>query len=240
MRQQDADGTQPVFEVKRRHKGARTGVYPTTGTRLTPMHTTRRSFALQLSSALLAGTTPQMAAPKLVEAARAQIGVTTGYDPAYTRIAFPLGDVPRSTGICADVIVRACRDALGLDLQALVHADMAKNFRAYPHSWGAAHPDTNIDHRRVLNLQTFWTRQQARAWAGSLGGFNAGDDFGPGMRPGDFVTWLIGGLLPHVGIVAEATPERASVVHNIGRGAEETELAAFHAHRAMGRYRWPV
>ena len=204
------------------------------------MHTTRRSFTVQLAYSLLAGISPQMAAHKIVEAARAQLGVTTGYDPAYTRIAYPLGDVPRSTGICADVIVRACRDALGLDLQALVHADMARNFRAYPQSWGAAHPDSNIDHRRVLNLQTFWTRQQARAWAGSPGSSCAGDDFGAGMRPGDFVTWLIGGSLPHVGIVAEAAPTRATVVHNIGRGAEETELAAFHTHRAVGRYRWPV
>ena len=180
----------------------------------------------------------QLRSQKLVEAARAQIGVTIGYDPAYTRIGFPLGDVPRSTGICADVIVRACRDALGLDLQALVHTDMAENFRAYPHSWGAAHPDSNIDHRRVLNLQTFWTRQQARVWAGTSGA--PGDSFGADARPGDFVTWLIGGSLPHVGMVAETVAGRASVVHNIGRGAEETELAAFHAHRAVGRYRWPV
>ena len=198
----------------------------------------RRLFSLNLTSALLAGALPQTSAEKLVEAARAQIGVTTGYDPAYRQMAYPLGDVPRSSGICADVIVRACRDALGLDLQALVHADMARNFRAYPHAWGAAHPDTNIDHRRVLNLQTFWTRQQTRVWAGSPGA--AGDDFGPGVRPGDFVTWLIGGSLPHVGIVAEAMPGRASVVHNIGNGAEETVLAAFHAHRSVGRYRWPL
>ena len=199
---------------------------------------TRRSFHLTFTRALLAGALPLTDAEKLVAAARAQIGVTTGYDPAYRRMAYPLGDVPRSSGICADVIVRACRDALGLDLQALLYADMVKNFRAYPHAWGAAHPDSNIDHRRVLNLQTFWARRQARVWAGSAGA--AGDDFGVGARPGDFVTWLIGGSLPHVGVVAEAAPGRATVVHNIGNGAEETALAAFHAHRAVARYRWPV
>ncbi len=45
------------------------------------------------------------AARKLIAAARAQIGVTRSYDPAYTRLAYPGGDVDRSKGRlhrCAD------------------------------------------------------------------------------------------------------------------------------------------
>ncbi len=174
---------------------------------------------------------PATSGEKLAAAARAQVGITTGYDPAYRSIAYPNGDVPRTTGICADVVVRACRDALGVDLQQLVHADMQRAFHAYPHAWGAAHPDSNIDHRRVLNLQAFWTRQNARVWQGS----GAGDEFGAGARAGDFITWLIGGSLPHVGVLVAAD----AVVHNIGRGTEQTPLAAFHDQHAVGRYRWP-
>ena len=68
---------------------------------------------------------------KLADAARAQLGVTTGYDPTYTKMSYPGGDVPRSTGVCADVVIRAARDGLGLDLQKLVHEDMVKHFNAY-------------------------------------------------------------------------------------------------------------
>ncbi len=175
------------------------------------------------------------ASEKLVAAARAQVGVTTGYDPAYRRIADPNGDVPRSTGICADVVVRACRDALRQDLQVLVHDDMAHAFPAYPRAWGARGTDTNIDHRRVLNLQTYWARRGARVFAG--GEKTPGDVFGSGLQRGDFVTWLIGGRLPHVGVVADDGAE-PTVVHNIGYGAQETLLAAFASHRAVGRYRW--
>ena len=80
----------------------------------------------------------------LVAAARSQLGVTTLYDPTYMRIAFPGGDVPRDRGVCTDLVVRAYRDAFTLDLQKLVHDDMAANFSAYPTRWGLARPDPNI------------------------------------------------------------------------------------------------
>src|SRR3954449_1936072 len=57
---------------------------------------------------------------RLIAAARSQIGVTLRYDPAYTMLAFPNGDVPRRRGTCTDVVIRAYRDAFGLDLQALI------------------------------------------------------------------------------------------------------------------------
>ena len=93
-------------------------------------------------------------AAKLIAAARKQVGVTLAYDPAYTRLPFPNGDVPRARGVCTDVIIRAYRDALGLDLQGLVNADMRAAFKAYPRNWGLSAPDRSIDHRRVPNLRT--------------------------------------------------------------------------------------
>ncbi|MGH8106902.1 MAG: DUF1287 domain-containing protein, partial [Arenimonas sp.] len=81
---------------------------------------------------------------KAVNAARSQIGVTTSYDPAYSRIAFPMGDVPMERGVCSDVVIRAYRKA-GVDFQALVHKDMRAYFSFYPKIWGLKKPDSNID-----------------------------------------------------------------------------------------------
>ena len=97
----------------------------------------------------------------LIAAARGQIGVTRAYDPGYSRIAYPGGDVPRERGVCTDVVIRAYRDAFGIDLQRAVHEDMAAHFAAYPRHWGLQRPDRNIDHRRVPNLERFWQRAGA-------------------------------------------------------------------------------
>jgi uncharacterized protein YijF (DUF1287 family) len=177
---------------------------------------------------------PASKGARLAAAARGQIGVTTGYDPAYVKLPYPGGDVPRRTGVCADVIVRAGRDAFGLDLQRLVHEDMRRAFGAYPNRWGLKKPDRNIDHRRVPNLETYWRRQGAEVWRGRA----RGNDFPKGLEVGDILTWdcFLGG--PHVGIVAEAG-WNPKVVHNMGGGAEVSWLATFLPHRAVGQYRWP-
>ena len=96
---------------------------------------------------------------KIVEAARKQIGVTTSYVPDYVQLEFPNGDVPRSGGVCTDVVIRALRDGLSRDLQKLVNEDMRGNFSAYPKNWGLSKPDKNIDHRRVPNLRAYFKRK---------------------------------------------------------------------------------
>ena len=165
---------------------------------------------------------------KLLAAARRQIGVTLAYDPAYTQLAFPNGDVPRQRGVCTDVVIRAYRDAYGLDLQALVNRDMRAAFSAYPRKWGLAHPDSNIDHRRVPNMQVFFRRQGAELPAGNLSAFG----------PGDLVTMLLPGSLPHIAIVSDQIAEGGlrALVHNIGLGAREE--AALGQFPVTGRYRW--
>jgi uncharacterized protein YijF (DUF1287 family) len=176
---------------------------------------------------------------RLADAARAQVGVTVGYDPAWTQLTYPGGDVPRSTGVCADVVIRAARDALGLDLQKLVHEDMLKDFDAYParKAWGSRRPDSNIDHRRVMNLEAYWARAGARLWAAQAP--TPGNAFPHPIEIGDILTWLLDARLPHVGIAVSASPH-VNMVHNIGRGVEETHLDAFSPHRAAAHYRWPA
>lgn len=175
---------------------------------------------------------------RLARAARAQLGVTRGYDPAYVRLDYPGGDVPRATGVCADVVIRAARDGLGLDLQTLVHDDMRRAFAAYPSKrvWGLSATDSNIDHRRVLNLETYWRRRGAQLWRAPAR--TPGHAFPPGLAPGDILTWQILGSGPHVGVVSE-TGRLTQVVHNIGWGAQQVPLLTFLPHRAVAWHRWP-
>jgi len=201
----------------------------------------RRDFLSTLALAAFAPATSLKPADKLVTAARSQLGVTIGYDPRYVTIPYPNGDVSRSTGVCADVIVRAYRDALALDLQRLLHEDMMKDFASYPRTWGMSHPDTNIDHRRVLNLETFWRRTHAQLWFDSSP--TAGDAFPAPLAPGDILTWRLDGRIPHIGIVTEASrglfgTTTIRVVHNWGNGAEQSSLSTFSPHRAAGHFRW--
>jgi uncharacterized protein YijF (DUF1287 family) len=198
----------------------------------------RRSFITSGLATLLATPAVPSKGDKLADAALRQLGTTPGYDPRYVRIPYPGGDVPRSTGVCADVIVRAGRDALQLDLQQLVHEDMVRNFSAYPKNWGTKAPDANIDHRRVPNLETYWRRTGAELW--STPGHTAGEDFGVAMETGDILTWRLDGRLPHVGIAVGRGLLGTRIVHNIGGGVEETTLFKMRGQRAQGHYRWPV
>ena len=166
----------------------------------------------------------------LITAARAQIGVTRRYDPAYTRLAFPNGDVPREIGVCTDVVVRAYRDAHAIDLQALVNADMTASFTSYPRNWNLSRPDPSIDHRRVLNLRVFFKRK-----ATELGTTGLTPDV---FEPGDIATQLLPGNLPHIGIVSDrrAPAGRLMLIHNLGAGTEETDVLATYP--LTGRYRF--
>ena len=170
------------------------------------------------------------ASARLLAAAEAQIGVTTVYDGAYARLAYPGGDVARERGVCTDVVIRAYRGAFGLDLQRLVHEDMARAFSAYPRRWGMGRPDPNIDHRRVPNLQVFF-RRHGRALPVSA---DPAD-----YAPGDLVTQMLPGNLPHIAIVSterSADGKRPLVVHNVGAGAKREDT--LFAWPITGRYRF--
>lgn len=168
---------------------------------------------------LLAGGAllPRAVADPVVDAARSQVGITTGYDPAYRPLAYPGGDVPLQTGVCCDVVVRTLRAAHSFDLQRAVHEDMRDNFRVYPNRWGLKKPDRNIDHRRVPNLQTYFAR---RGWALST------TDTAVSFLPGDIVTWDLGRGLSHIGVVSDRRSAAGVplVIHNIGNGAQEEDV----------------
>jgi uncharacterized protein YijF (DUF1287 family) len=153
---------------------------------------------------------------ELTDAAMERTGYAVRYDGAYRSIPYPGGDVPEGIGVCTDVLIRSYR-VLGIDVQKDVHEDMATAFSAYPKHWGLSGPDPNIDHRRVPNLEAFFTRHGER-----LPITDAAEDY----QPGDLVSWMVGPL-PHIGVVVPVRSTdglRFKVVHNIGRGPELEDM----------------
>ena len=165
---------------------------------------------------------------KVIDSALAQTQVTRSYDPAYQTISYPGGDVPIATGVCSDVVVRAFR-AAGVDLQKEIHEDMAAHFGKYPQRWGLQRPDPNIDHRRVPNLMTFFTRQ----------GRSLPVDKRPEMyEPGDVVAWRIRGDMLHVGIVSDQLTANhvPLIVDNWGNGTQLEDV--LFGWQIIGHYRY--
>jgi uncharacterized protein len=151
------------------------------------------------------------------------------YDPAYFSIGYPNGDVPANKGVCTDVVIRAYRK-LGIDLQKEVHEDMRANFSLYPKKWGLKKPDKNIDHRRVPNLMTFFTRY------GTVLKTVQNPEL---YQPGDVVCWDLGGGVTHIGLVVKrksADGKRRMIVHNIGAG-QVLEDCLF-SYSIIGHYRY--
>jgi len=214
------------------------------------MKISRRNLCLSLAGAglaypmlgsAIAGATPPVPSPKptprmtrraarLIAAAEAQVGQTVRYDGSYVPLEYPMGDIPRGTGVCTDVVIRAYRDAFGIDLQQHIHEDMRRAFKAYPKIWGLKRPDTNIDHRRVPNMERYFTRRRARLTTGKRA-----SDF----RPGDLVTQRLPRNLPHIGIVSHYRSrdgKRPLLIHNIGGGTRvEDRLFDF---RIVGHFRY--
>jgi uncharacterized protein len=166
----------------------------------------------------------------IAKAAEARARKAEVYDGAYRVIAYPMGDVPDDRGVCTDTVIRAFRVG-GVDLQQLVHEDMRRAFSAYPKTWGLKRPDRNIDHRRVPNLEVFFTRR-GKALPASR---NATD-----YLPGDLVSWrLTGTNLPHIGVVStkrSAFSQRPLIAHNIGAGTQIEDC--LFAWPITGWFRW--
>ena len=183
---------------------------------------------LQARRALGLRPAPKTFYERLAYAAEDIIDPGVVYDPAYVQLSYPGGDVPAKRGVCADVVIRAYR-RVGIDLQVKVHEDMKAHFAAYPKLWGLRRPDRNIDHRRVYNLATFFTRHGA-----ALPCTKHGDDY----RPGDIVVWRVKHQ-GHIGIVSSLrnrSRDRCLIVHNIGGGQVLQDM--LFEYPIIGHYRY--
>jgi uncharacterized protein YijF (DUF1287 family) len=168
---------------------------------------------------------------KLVNAALERLSHKVTYDGSYQEIEFPWGDVPDNIGVCTDVVVRSYRK-LGIDLQERVNTDMSISFNQYPNlpKWDRKGPDTNIDHRRVLNLRVFFTRNgSARPITKDANDY----------WPGDLVTWDIMSGMPHIGIITHKISKdkkRPLIVHNMGKGPKLEDI--LFTMKITGHYRY--
>lgn len=168
---------------------------------------------------------------KLSNAAISIIDPEVVYTPNYIGINYPNGDVPAKTGVCTDVVIRSYRK-LGIDLQKEVHEDMKANFTLYPNlkKWGLKTTDTNIDHRRVPNLEVFFERKGKKIPVSQIP-----SDY----KTGDIVTWMINDKLPHIGIVTHLKSEdgqRNLIVHNVGSG--QILADCMFSYTIVGHYRY--
>lgn len=159
--------------------------------------------------------------PIAATAVRFADSVVWHYDPTYYRIPYPNGDVPGG-GACTDVVIRVLR-ANGIDLQKEVHEDMVNNFDKYPNMWGLKNPDPNIDHRRVPNLMTYFTRK----------GYEVNETYVyRDFRPGDVVCWNLSGGINHIGIYIE----EETIFHNMGPDSR-IEEGFLYRYPIIGHYR---
>jgi len=128
------------------------------------------------------------------------------YDGSYVDGGF----LPEDVGVCTDVIWRAFREA-GYDLRAMVDEDIAERPEAYP---GISEPDTNIDFRRVKNLQAYF-EAHAEKLTIDVNDVEA-------WQPGDIVIFDHGN---HIGIVSDKRNRngRPYIIHNAGQPEREED-----------------
>jgi uncharacterized protein len=114
---------------------------------------------------------------------------------------------------------------------------MTHHRSAYPRRWSntsgfsdALATDTNIDHRRVANLMVFFARHGQ-----TLPHSADARDY----RPGDLVTWNLGGAITHIGIVVDKKSSQSGrylIVHNIGQGPQMEDV--LFNWKIIGHYRY--
>jgi uncharacterized protein YijF (DUF1287 family) len=144
---------------------------------------------------------PRFVARQILAGARHQLRAPALYTRramSVVPLGFPGGDLDPRQAVCADIVVRAVRQA-GLDLQALVHEDRLLRPELYR---GGERPSHQIDHRRVRNLERFLARHAQRpTLAPERAAAHA-------FQPGDLVlfeTGIANGTpFDHIGVVDEA------------------------------------
>lgn len=156
------------------------------------------------------------------------------YTEGWTDIpTYPNGDVPRTQGVCTDVIVRAVRNA-GIDLQKELHEDIRRARAVYPKNAG----NWQIDQRRVLTLlpyfQRHWSKRSARL-----------DDPADPLRPGDVIfmdTFPRKSGPDHIGIVSDTIGESGLplVVNNWTNGYSTSEMDLLTFVPVLYRFRLPA
>jgi uncharacterized protein YijF (DUF1287 family) len=153
----------------------------------------------------------------------------------YISMRYPGGDVPRTIGVCTDVIIRAVRNA-GMDLQKELHEDIKKARGAYPMVKGSGDP--SIDQRRVGTLLPFFKRH----WEQHTAKF---DDPSDPLRPGDVIFMDTFPSKPgpdHIGILSDRVDDQGLpfVINNWTDGTTTAEMDLLTFVPVLYRFRLPA
>lgn len=156
------------------------------------------------------------------------------YTEGYVAMKYPMGDVPRTMGVCTDVVIRAVRNA-GIDLQQALHEDIRRAPRAYPMIKGRGNPQ--IDQRRVATLLPYFARHWERHTA-------ALDDARDPLRPGDVVfmdTFPARAGPDHIGILSDTIGPSGMplVINNWTTGTVTAEMDLLGWVPVLHRFRLP-
>ncbi len=166
----------------------------------------------------------------ILKEARSQIGVITEYDTDYYQDAYP----PENSGVCADVIWRALKQA-GYDFKEMLDADMSSYPEDYPSD---PIPDPNINFRRVRNIKVF-LEKYAESLTTEVIPFD--EENLKKWQGGDIVTFdQIEGGLWHVAIVSDERRDDGVplIIHNYGYGVREDDYLLNWPTQITGHYRF--
>ncbi len=152
----------------------------------------------------------------------------------YIAMKYPMGDVPRTMGVCTDVIIRAVRNA-GVDIQKELHEDIHRAKAAYPMVKGTG--DANIDQRRVGTLLPYFKRH----WEQHTSKL---DDPKDPLRPGDIIlmdTFPSRAGPDHIGILSDRVDDQGMplVINNWTDGTVTAEMDLLTFVPVMYRFRLP-
>lgn len=152
----------------------------------------------------------------------------------YIRLSYPMGDVPRTIGVCTDVVIRAVRNA-GIDLQKELHEDIRRARASYPMVKGMG--DANIDQRRVATLLPYFKRHWELHTAKL-------DDPADPLRPGDVIfmdTFPSRSGPDHIGILSDRLDDQGLplVINNWTDGTVTAEMDLLTFVPVMYRFRLP-
>jgi len=152
----------------------------------------------------------------------------------YISLPYPMGDVPRTIGVCTDVIIRAVRNA-GIDIQKELHEDIRRAPAAYPMVKGAGDP--SIDQRRVGTLLPYFKRHWELHTAKL-------DDPGDPLRPGDIILMDTFPSRPgpdHIGILSDRLDDQGLplVINNWTDGTVTAEMDLLTFVPVLYRFRLP-
>ena len=144
------------------------------------------------------------------------------YDGKYWDTGYP----PLNIGVCTDVIWRAFKNA-GYNLRAMVDHDIDISNEEDYH---ILYPDSNIDFRRVGNLEVFFSKYAKNLTLD----INEIEEW----QPGDIVVFDS----KHIGIISDKRNRDGEpyVIHNSGQPLREEDILRKRALKdpISGHFRW--